>query len=840
MPYRTNFINYFSFRMISLGLLLCGMLGNFETNAQIKKTRILFLMDASSSMTYAWQAKQNRFEAAATVVSAIIDSMYAINNEVEFAVRVYGDQYGSIEKNCTDTRLIVPFNLQNLYQIKSKLKYIVPLGSSPIAYSLKEAAENELSNTKDYDYSFVLITDGGETCGGDICDMYKKIVANKVKVSPYIIGLDTNTLLKNYYECLGQYVNVTTPKDIAEAARLIVNNNRPLLIKPKTLNIPEPVVVKKIVVPEPIIITDELTKISSMINYFVYNIASKSPTISRAFRTNITLPPSLLVTTSPQLDVLSPIPMIALQKIAVSFSRVLIPLKLRAIKAKLPEEMIAEKTEEGVLMQKLDGITEIVPIKNNIASKKIASIATVFKPILPTEITEISFTPVEMNALELIKATIKIPSNTIAKFGKQTKINLYNLPKEITDIPYEPIEMNAIAKARARFSSITTLDAKIGFARKKTDYILPDILFIPPFVPELMEKVYAIPFRFSYQFASAPSIRLMMRLPKTSALPAELAVKKAPVKPAVPVGEKPDFKVETEPSSDTRIVVYFTDGLGKFYNAKPMVALVDPTTKKNIKTFMRDVLPGGEPEPVKLDIDGVFDVTVLGQRDIVLNNVTIEKNKINKIILKVSNGTLIFTYQNNRARPVNHTVKVWRRFVNKKTAPVEYSALEQRMFEPNEYYVELDILPKYGVHTEISFGAITEVQIPQEGAMQIITQSINGPVTLYYQNGDTYEEFMTVLMKGNVAEQKLYLRPGLYKASFVMPGMPKMAPPTIVSFQVKPNQETSFELKDYKGLTVTPDAVGKPIYINEKPKVDFINANPLLDGDGKEKYKKKK
>jgi hypothetical protein len=70
--------------------------------------------------------------------------------------------------------------------------------------------------------------------------------------------------------------------------------------------------------------------------------------------------------------------------------------------------------------------------------------------------------------------------------------------------------------------------------------------------------------------------------------------------------------------------------------------------------------------------------------------------------------------------------------------------------------------------------------------------------------------------------------------------MPKMAPPTIVSFLVKANQETTLELKDYKGLTVTPDAIGKPVYIDEAPKVEFINANPLLDGKGKEIPKKKK
>jgi von Willebrand factor type A domain len=857
-----------------------------DANAQAKKTRILFLMDASSSMTYSWQNKQNRFEAAANVVSAIIDSMYAVNNEVEFAVRIYGDQYGSNEKNCTDTRLIVPFNLQNLYQIKSKLKYIVPLGSSPIAYSLKEAAENELSNTAQYDYSFVLVTDGGESCGGDICEMYKKIVANKVKVAPYIIGLDTNRLLKNYYECLGQYVSVTTPKDIAEAARLIVNNNRPLLNKPKQLNIPEPIVVKKVVTPEPIFISDELTKITRMTSQASAVNIGKNPNAPKVLKYTYYLPPSITVTATPQLDALSPVPMIAMQKIAVSFTRVLSPFRLKAIKPKLPEAIIAEKIEEGYAMQKLEGNEAMQPIKTNtvfakpmslknigkpklpeamIAEKieegyvmqklesnfaiqpiktsiifaKPIALKNIVKPNLPSEITEIPFVPIAMDLINLIKAPQNIAINSVIKNPKTRITPSILLPKEITEIPFVPQEMNTILLARASRASVITLDAKMGALRKMPNYTLPSVFTEPAFVPDKMEAVYAIPFRFSYTFAPPPSMLMRMRTPKQIAIPPSLIVKKAvPVKPNTTT-EPTEFKVVTEPSNDTRIAVYFTDGFGKFYTNKPMVAIEDPATHAVVKKFMRDVI-AGEPEPVKIDIDGIYDIVVLGQKDISLSNVPIEKNKLNKIYLKVTNGTLIFTYQNNRARPVNHIVKVWRRFSNKKTTPIEYPAMEQKMLEPGDYYVELDILPKYNVHTEISFGAITEVQIPQEGAMQIASNTTSGPVTLYYQNGDTYEEFMTLLINGKPESQRLVLRPGLYKASFVLPGSPKMTPPVIVSFSVKPNQETNFELKDYKDLMVTPDVIAKPIYINEKPKVDFINSNPLLDGNGKEKPRKSK
>jgi hypothetical protein len=872
------------FIKLSLQQLLvwcCILLFSVSATAQ-KRTRILFLMDASSSMTYEWQNKQNRFEAAAKVVGAIMDSMYAVNNEVEFAVRVYGDQHGSIEKNCTDTRLVVPFNLQNAYQIKAKLKYITPLGNSPIAYSLKEAAENELSNAAQYDYSFVLITDGGENCDGNICDMYKTMIANKVKVSPYIIGLDNNNMLKQYYECLGQYVSVTSTADIPTAASLIVKNNRPLLDKPKTLNLVTPVEPKPINLIVPVVL-DELSVVPSIKPYLIIT-TPKEPSKHAFVKNTAKLPNVLVVTTAPQLDAMEQIAAIAPKQIMAKPKADKNGKLLYVGKAKLPEALIAQKIEEGFVMQAIETNATVLPIAAAAKTRKFQSLAFIGKPKLPKEIaeiempawsldslensfnmkpivtasatkkpmvrsafryqlpkeiTEVEMPMVEMQTIATINKAFSFANNSIAQKPNAKNKFTYSLPKEITEQEFVAIDMKTILPARSIGTTITAIDAKVGKARKTNAYILPDILFIPPFEEVKMEDVYAIPFRYSYQFAPLPIIRPRTKI-SIPAYPKALIAKKKAL-PIPPVNnEKAEFKIETEPSADTRLAVYFTDGAGKFYNAKPMVALVDPNTKQNIKTFMRDVYENGDPEPVKLDIDGVFDVTVLGQRDIVLNNVPIEKNKLNKVILKVTNGTLIFTYQNNRTRAVDKTVRVRRLFSGKKIPAVMYNAMEQKMFEPGEYQIELDILPKYVLHTEVSFGAITEVQIPQEGEMYISTDNIPSPVTLYWQTGDTYEEFITIAPNSTEEKRRLLLRPGSYKASFVLPGMPKMAPPTIVSFLVKANQETTLELKDYKGLTVTPDAIGKPVYIDEAPKVEFINANPLLDGKGKEIPRKKK
>jgi hypothetical protein len=224
-------------RMIMTLAFFGLILSAHYAQAQERKTRILFILDASSSMTLEWNKDYTKFGVARNILLQVIDSVYALNNEVEFAVRVYGVDYPSQEKNCTDSKLVVPFNLQNTNQIKRSLNFIHPIGSSPIAYSLSQAAFNEINNANLYDYSIIFITDGGESCDGDICKTYLELLKNKVSVTPYIIGLDKNDILRSYYDCLGKYVDVLRTDDIPRAVKLIVDANRSIINKPKKLNL---------------------------------------------------------------------------------------------------------------------------------------------------------------------------------------------------------------------------------------------------------------------------------------------------------------------------------------------------------------------------------------------------------------------------------------------------------------------------------------------------------------------------------------------------------------------------------------------------------------------------
>jgi len=146
----------------------------------LRQPRILILLDGSSSMVQPWGKNSQRFTAASTVITSLMDSIYKVNGSVEFALRVYGHQSSVDQHDCYDTQLEVPFSKNNRTQMMLRLANIKPVGVSPIAYSLKQAALKDLVNEVRNAYSIILITDGGESCGGDICDVVKTLIANKV------------------------------------------------------------------------------------------------------------------------------------------------------------------------------------------------------------------------------------------------------------------------------------------------------------------------------------------------------------------------------------------------------------------------------------------------------------------------------------------------------------------------------------------------------------------------------------------------------------------------------------------------------------------------------------
>ncbi|GAB4338272.1 MAG: hypothetical protein OHK0038_16960 [Flammeovirgaceae bacterium] len=157
---------------------------------------------------------QSRMDIAKNVLSDLIDSL-KINPLVEIGLRVYGHQYDSKQKNCTDSKLEAGFSAGNHEIIKQKLKSIDPKGNTPITYSLEKAA-NDFPKEFGYRNVIILITDGIESCDGDPCQTSLALQKKNVFLRPFVIGLGVEEKLGKYFDCMGKFYNANSIHDFHE------------------------------------------------------------------------------------------------------------------------------------------------------------------------------------------------------------------------------------------------------------------------------------------------------------------------------------------------------------------------------------------------------------------------------------------------------------------------------------------------------------------------------------------------------------------------------------------------------------------------------------------------
>ena len=149
-------------------------------------TRILFVFDASYSMTAQWESDA-KINIARRILISMIDSLQHIDN-VQMALRVYGHQSPVPPQDCGDTKLEVPFEKNNAAIIRQRLRFITPKGTTPIANSLAACAD-DFPPCPDCRNIIILITDGMEECHGDPCAVSEDLQRRGIILKPFIIGI---------------------------------------------------------------------------------------------------------------------------------------------------------------------------------------------------------------------------------------------------------------------------------------------------------------------------------------------------------------------------------------------------------------------------------------------------------------------------------------------------------------------------------------------------------------------------------------------------------------------------------------------------------------------------
>jgi len=183
-------------------------------------TRILFIFDESRSMLGLWNGNR-KINTANKVLSEMVDSLAQIPH-LQMAMRMYGNQKDYPPKRCDDTELVVPFTNNSAPLIKQALKDNKPRGTTPIAFSLIECA-NDFPTCENCKNIIILITDGIEECGGDPCEVAMSLRKNNVILRPYIIGLGLDADFIEAYKCMGQYFDAGSAGDFKKIIKTIIS-----------------------------------------------------------------------------------------------------------------------------------------------------------------------------------------------------------------------------------------------------------------------------------------------------------------------------------------------------------------------------------------------------------------------------------------------------------------------------------------------------------------------------------------------------------------------------------------------------------------------------------------
>jgi Ca-activated chloride channel family protein len=183
-------------------------------------TRVLFIFDASFSMSDTWQ-KTPKIDIAKRVLIALVDSLKHMDN-LQMGLRTFGADYLLYPKrNCEDTRLVVPFSNNNASRIDEAIQSILPRGTTPIAYSLGQCA-SDFPNTANCRNLIILITDGIEECGGDPCSVSKELQKKGIILKPFIIGIGKEDF-QSAYSCVGKFYDVKQEENLSDVMRVIIS-----------------------------------------------------------------------------------------------------------------------------------------------------------------------------------------------------------------------------------------------------------------------------------------------------------------------------------------------------------------------------------------------------------------------------------------------------------------------------------------------------------------------------------------------------------------------------------------------------------------------------------------
>ncbi len=169
-------------RTILLCVLMCGL----ALTAWAAPERVVFILDASDSMNFTLDGGPTRF---AWAKEAVIRAIDCLSPDTMFAIVVFGHRVPKTREpaTCQDIELVAPlqtYGATGRADVIARIAGLQAMGKTPLAGSLRFVADRIPPPAR-----IVLLTDGGETCGGDKLAEARRLVASGYTIDVIAVGL---------------------------------------------------------------------------------------------------------------------------------------------------------------------------------------------------------------------------------------------------------------------------------------------------------------------------------------------------------------------------------------------------------------------------------------------------------------------------------------------------------------------------------------------------------------------------------------------------------------------------------------------------------------------------
>jgi Ca-activated chloride channel homolog len=181
---------------------------------------MMFVLDASGSMTDRLPAGGTKMDAARTAMNTLIDGL-PVN--IHVGLEAYGTSTGNSpgEKaaGCQDVRVLAPVGRVDRDALRAQVAAIRPRGYTPIGRSLEQAAAALPGSGP---RAIVLVSDGIDTCAPPApCEVAKALDGAGVELAVHAIGFQVEPAAREQLECVagetgGEYHDAPDAKALEE------------------------------------------------------------------------------------------------------------------------------------------------------------------------------------------------------------------------------------------------------------------------------------------------------------------------------------------------------------------------------------------------------------------------------------------------------------------------------------------------------------------------------------------------------------------------------------------------------------------------------------------------